>query len=128
MIKKTMQMGELTSPTRSEAFETMKAEGEGALSKGFAKFNALKAAAGRALGLEAASIEQQSEIAALKSTIDELRAETAELPKLRAQVSAGGATMLAELESNLDFTEPFGRIRDGVSEARKMGVGNRQAA
>ena len=36
--------------------------------------------------------------------------------------------MLAELGGNLDFTEPFNRIRDGVSEARKMGVGNRQAA
>ncbi len=36
--------------------------------------------------------------------------------------------LLAELEGNLDFTEPFTRIRDGVSEARKMGVGNRQAA
>lgn len=36
--------------------------------------------------------------------------------------------LLAELEGNLDFTEPFNRIRDGVSEARKMGVGNRQAA
>ena len=36
--------------------------------------------------------------------------------------------MLAELEGHLDFTEPFNRIRDGVGEARKMGVGNRQAA
>ena len=36
--------------------------------------------------------------------------------------------MLAELEGQLDFTEPFNRIRDGVGEARKMGVGNRQAA
>ena len=36
--------------------------------------------------------------------------------------------MLAELEGQLDFTEPFNRIRDGVVEARKMGVGNRQAA
>ena len=36
--------------------------------------------------------------------------------------------MLADLEGHLDFTEPFTRIRDGVSEARKMGVGNRQAA
>jgi hypothetical protein len=37
-------------------------------------------------------------------------------------------TMLAELEGQLDFTEPFNRIREGVNEARKMGVGNRQAA
>ena len=36
--------------------------------------------------------------------------------------------MLAELEGRLDFTEPFNRIRDGVGEARKMGVGNRQVA
>ena len=36
--------------------------------------------------------------------------------------------MLADLEGHLDLTEPFQRIRDGVGEARKMGVGNRQAA
>lgn len=29
--------------------------------------------------------------------------------------------MLADLEGHLDLTEPFNRIRDGVSEARKMG-------
>lgn len=36
--------------------------------------------------------------------------------------------ILAEVEGHLDLTEPFGRIRDGVGEARKMGIGSRQAA
>ena len=33
--------------------------------------------------------------------------------------------LLATLESGLDFTEPFARIREAISEARKMGVTGR---
>ena len=33
--------------------------------------------------------------------------------------------LLATIESGLDFTEPFARIREAMSEARKMGVTGR---
>jgi hypothetical protein len=33
--------------------------------------------------------------------------------------------LLATLESGLDFNEPFARIREAISEARKMGVTGR---
>jgi hypothetical protein len=36
--------------------------------------------------------------------------------------------LLAEIDGGLDLAEPFGRIREAVAEARKMGVANRSAA
>jgi hypothetical protein len=36
--------------------------------------------------------------------------------------------LLADLEGHLDLTEPFNRIREGVGEARKIGVTGRQQA
>jgi hypothetical protein len=36
--------------------------------------------------------------------------------------------ILGELAGSLDLTEPFGRIREAITEARKMGVANRAAA
>jgi hypothetical protein len=36
--------------------------------------------------------------------------------------------VLAQLERRLDLTEPFQRVRDAMTEARKMGVGSRPAA
>jgi hypothetical protein len=35
--------------------------------------------------------------------------------------------LLAQFDSNFDLAEPFGRIREAISEARKMGVTSRAA-
>ncbi len=36
--------------------------------------------------------------------------------------------VLADLEEGLDLSEPFARIKEAITEARKMGVANRSAA
>jgi hypothetical protein len=48
-------------------------------------------------------------------------------PRFPGDVAAVGE-LLDRLDGTLDLAEPFARIREAISEARKMGVANRAAA